>query len=53
MAFSMPGKNKVRESGKFSMPKNVVQRTTLRPQITSNLPPKNHDSALWKSPIPL
>jgi hypothetical protein len=53
MAFSMPGKNKVRESGKFSMPKNVVQRTMLRPQITSKLPAKNHDSALWKSPIPL
>jgi hypothetical protein len=49
----MPGKNKVRESGKFSIPKNVVQRTTLRPQITSDLPPKNHDFALWKSPIPL
>jgi hypothetical protein len=53
MAFSMPGKNKVQESERFSTPKNVVQRTTLRPQLTSKLPPKNHDSALWKSPIPL
>jgi hypothetical protein len=49
----MPGKNKVRESEKFSTPKNVVQGTMLRPQITSNLPPKNHNFSLWKSPIPL